>query len=464
MIWVGVLFAVNLFFLRRRDLDSTVATAIVIGAVNVGLLLAISALGVAHLSARNLLAVHLPFVGTHPAGVAVAGLAFGVVLIAYFGHTSAGNVAKIVLERDPGGRSLLRGAMAATATVTVLYSIAVIAINGAVPASALAGYAGTAIKPLADVAGPSVNVVGSVYVILAIGLASIYISLGMFNQVREWLPVTIAGASSPARGFSGFAARFWRGSWLGMLPAVLTFALVEWLIATGRASFAAPLGLVGTLTLPLLGGIFPMLLLAASRRRGEYVPQGVVRALATPVAITGVAIIFFAAILIQGFVVWQRPGERVLAAAGVGLMLVVTWLAWRRGSFRPQSVIEVRREATGGGILTVTVCGSPADTSIRVAEDGSQREIRGSGSRLDRFDAVRWASFQLPPSDARQLKVWVHAVTPEGDSEPIAATVSLEPAADGEVTRVGQSDGTVHLELLDPPPTVRVTLEDAGAG
>ena len=151
----------------------------------------------------------------------------------------------------------------------------------------------------------------------------------------------------------------------------------------------------------------------------------------------------------------------MLAAVAAGLILVVIWLAWRRGSFRPRSVIEVRREASGTGMLTVTVSGCPADTSIRVAEDGSQREIRGSERRLNRFDAVRWASFQLPRSDTRQLKVWVHAVTPEGDSEPIAATVSLEPAADGEVTRIGGRDGVVQLDFPEPPPTVLVTLEDA---
>jgi hypothetical protein len=113
-------------------------------------------------------------------------------------------------------------------------------------------------------------------------------------------------------------------------------------------------------------------------------------------------------------------------------------------------------------MLTVTVCGRPADVAIRVGENGSQREIHGSESRLDRFDAVRWASFELPPGDTRQLKVWVHGVTAEGDSEPIAAIVSLQPAGDGEGTWVGEGDGAVHLELLDPPPTVRVTLEDAG--
>jgi hypothetical protein len=461
MIWVGALFVVNLFFLRRRDLDSTVATAIVIGAINVGLLLLICALAVPHLSARNLLAFHLPFVGSHPASIAVVGLAFGVVLVAYFGHTSAGNIAKIVLERDPGGRSLLLGTTAATAMVIALYSIGVVAINGAVRASALTGYAGTAIKPLADVVGPSVSVVGVAYVTLAIGLGSIYISLGMFNQVQEWLPARGARTAPTGSEQAGWAARR-HGTWLGMLPAVLTFVLVECLIAVGRASIATPLSLVGTLALPLLGGIFPMLLLAASRRRGEYVPTSMVRVLARPAPIVGIAVVFLAAILIQGFVVWQRPGERALAAVAAGLMLVVTWLAWRRGSFRPRSVIELRRDPNGAGQLTVTVCGRPAETTVRVAGDGSQREIHGSQIRLDRFDAMRWASFELPPSDARQLKVWVHSVTPEGDSEPLKAIVSLEPAADGEQTPVGAGDGAVDIALRDPPPTVRVTLEDAG--
>jgi hypothetical protein len=47
-------------------------------------------------------------------------------------------------------------------------------------------------------------------------------------------------------------------------------------------------------------------------------------------------------------------------------------------------------------------------------------------------------------------------------TSPIAAVVSLQPAADGEGTPVGEGDGAVQLELLDPPPTVRVTLGDTG--
>jgi amino acid permease len=460
LIWVGVLFLVNLFFLRRRDLDSTVATAIVIGAVNVGLIFAIAALAMTHMRADNVLAIHLPFVGSNPAGAAVLGLVFGVVLMAYFGHTSVGNVARVVLERDPSGTALLRGTVAATASVIVLYSLAVVAINGAVDRSALLGFGGTAIEPLADEVGSSVSVLGAIYVTLALGLGSIYISLGMFNQVREWLP-TADGGSASRRAFARFASGSVGGFWLGVLPSFLTFALVEWLVSTDRASFAEPLSLIGTLTLPVLGGIFPMLLLAASRRRGDYVPESVVRALGGRASIPVVALIFFAAVLVQGFVIWQRPVERLLSGVAAGLMLLVGAVAARRGAFRPRSVIEIRREPSGSGVLTVTVEGRPADAVIRVAEDGTEREIRGPGGPIDSFDAVRWASFELPRSDARQLKVWVHGVTADGDSEPIDALVRLEPDTDADDRPTRSGDGAVVLELADPAARVLVTLDGA---
>jgi amino acid permease len=459
-IWVAALFAVNLIFLRRRDLDSTVATAIIIGAINVGLILVISVLAMTHLDARNLVAVHLPFVGSNPPSWAVLGLAFGVLLMAYFGHTSAGNVAKVVLERDPGGKALLRGTMAATATVIVLYSIAVVAINGAVPPSALVGYGGTAIKPLADQVGAAATVLGAVYVVLAIGLGSIYVSLGMFNQVIEWLPVAGSGARV-AGAFTRLTSTSVGRFWLGTLPALVTFALVEWLIATGRASFAEPLGLVGTLTLPLLGGIFPMLLLGASRRRGDLVPTTVVRIVRGPIAMTAVGLVFFAAVIVQGFVIWQLPAERLLAGVAAGLMIVVTWMAARRGAFRPRSVIEIRREVAGNGVIALTVGGAPGGGVIHIIEDGVERKISG-GDMIDRFAMLRSATFEFDPKDTRQLKIWVHGVTAEGDSEPIDARVSLD--AETNTKDLGASgEGTVLLDLPEGHARVEVTLKGAGA-
>ncbi len=447
-VWVAALFLVNLFFLSRRDIGATVATAILIAAVNIGLILSICVLALTRLDVG-----HLTTGLTEGSGLPVLSLAFGVVLIAYFGHTSAGNIAKVVLEKEPSGRGLMRGSIAATATVIGLYALCVLAVNGAVERRALVGYDGTVITPLADRVGPSIDVLGVVYVALAIGLGSIYMTLGLFNQIQEWLPRKAAEPAGRPGIETSRTARFWAG----VLPAFLTFVLLEWFIATDRASFAEPLGLIGTVTLPLLGGIFPMLLLAASRRRGDYVPSSALRLLGNRAVIAAVAAVFFAGVLVQGFVIWQDPVERLLASAAVVLMVAVSVIAARRGAFRPRCVIEIRREPSGAGYVSVTVAGSPGEVSIRLDEDGTQRDIRGSGDRIQRFETLRSATFDLPSTDISQLKVWVHRITGERESEAIPARISLEPEGGAEIATDGE-DGVAMLVLPNDDVRVRVTV------
>jgi len=63
-----------------------------------------------------------------------------------------------------------------------------VAVNGAIAPQILAGFSGTALTPLAQVAGPAVNVFGVLLAILAMGIASIHFSLALFFTVREWVP------------------------------------------------------------------------------------------------------------------------------------------------------------------------------------------------------------------------------------------------------------------------------------
>ena len=164
-----------------------------------GSIIAICAIGLSHLDPAN-------FAGSSLGGglaldAGLLQLVFGVVLVAYFGHTSAGNAAKLILREDMTGRALLGGNVAAMATVIGLYCLGVLAINGAVGADALSGTTGTSITPLAEVAGPSVLVLGAVYVTLGLGeIGSVYGSLGLANQIREWLPSSDAGATGAPRG------------------------------------------------------------------------------------------------------------------------------------------------------------------------------------------------------------------------------------------------------------------------
>src|SRR5215203_7234870 len=101
---------------------------------------------------------------------------------------SATALGSCLLSRDPSSRSLIRGTAAAQATAIFVYCLIVLAINGAVAPEVLAGEFGTALDPLAAEVGAIIYVLGTVFVLLGMGMGSIHVSLALFNLTREWLP------------------------------------------------------------------------------------------------------------------------------------------------------------------------------------------------------------------------------------------------------------------------------------
>lgn len=190
--WVALLFVIELLYLRRGSIDATVTSALVVGAVNIGLILAICGLAFAHADASNLSYVELPFAGEEGFDRSALALVFGVTFTAYFGHLSVSNCARVVIARDGSGRTLVRGVVAAQLTAIALYVVFVVAVAGAVAPDVLAAEAGTALSPLADVSGPLVLALGGVLVVLGMGMASIHSALALFYLVRERLPSSAA--------------------------------------------------------------------------------------------------------------------------------------------------------------------------------------------------------------------------------------------------------------------------------
>ena len=186
--WVAALFAIELLYLRRGSIDATVSTALVVGALNITLILVICALAFLHVDPDHLTRVELPFVGDGDFDRDTLALVFGVTFTAFFGHLSVSNCGRVVLARDPTGRTLLRGVVAAQLTAIVLYILFCVAVAGAVAPAELIEETGTALSPLADEAGAAVLVLGGILVILGMGMASIYSSFALFYLVRERLP------------------------------------------------------------------------------------------------------------------------------------------------------------------------------------------------------------------------------------------------------------------------------------
>src|SRR5262249_20327971 len=149
VVWTAVIFLLVLYALSHKSLSFAANLMVLLGTINVSLVLILSLLALPHVRAENLTQMQLPFLAGDRAGVSVLRPVFGLILSIYFGHIYVSQSALKVLPRDPGGRSLLWGSMAATLCMMAMGSLWVLAVNGTVTPGVLASQPGTALVPLA---------------------------------------------------------------------------------------------------------------------------------------------------------------------------------------------------------------------------------------------------------------------------------------------------------------------------
>jgi amino acid transporter len=650
-VWAAVLFLILLYFLQHKTLNATIASALVIGIINISLILILALLTFTRLQPANLTYVNVPFLGGRPFEPSILQLIFGIVLLAYFGHLSVSNCARVVLHRDPSARALIWGAVVAQGIVMLLYCVWVLAVNGAIAPHRLADETGTALTPLAEELGPVVYVLGSVFVLLGMGIGSLHSSLPLYNLVRERLPtkrwtvvllprqrgrlllrnsqrqrgadktsvrlgLTYLGLESPTTDHSEGQPRFlldanldgrahrleiavrgrwdvsalfdqlpvlrqhsiplaleildasqahvrlrissplrltYEGDWyaaglgiadlltqsdsqrqiltwmlrqsvtgqetmnlaevvaftglpqalarhilsqlvgqgyiqamevdgevryepcmearrarqlpeqvrqawekqealirdgpegrvrwrigglllgkqvqflLSVAPVAAIFFLAEWLLFIGEESFSEPLSFLGVIVISLLGGTFPVLLLIASRRKGDILPGTVFRTLGHPVIAIGIYLLFLANLFVHGLVIWENPVERAVALA-VGLLIIgSTIYLVRRGTFTSRLVVELQDDLRERGRATfaVTSGGRPAVADVRLDYTGGEQRVRAASGEVSPFSELRHAHFHLPATRARELKIWAHRIAPDGNSEALPGLLTL---------------------------------------
>ena len=663
-VWVAALFLVSAYYVRRGSLDATVATAIAVGAVNLCVVLVLAGLAFAHLEPSNLTHAEIPFVHAGGLESSAIGVVFGVVLMAYFGHLSAVTCGSVVLERDPGGRSLVTGCASAQATAFAIYSVFVLATTGAVGAQNLTGVNGTVITPLAEVAGAGVAILGSVYVILGLGMGSLFDALSLSWLVRERLPSTaprlvvlpkgrarlvfrsrrdrlrvglaylgptaggarfsldverrgvleqttlvvagqrdvlppdgrdrltlevlesddraarIATASTlriayegeldgagldlaealtlsdaeaalaaslvrsgeasltlaaervgrseqetlvilealAARGiveerptpegprfFAHIAPRRARSSsvWetivddessqgpsatspgqgertapgprfvlghfgrflVSLVPLTAAFVLAEWLVISGVGSFAGLLSFLGVIVVSLLAGLYPILLLVASRRKGEYAFEGSRRLLGRPVLLVSIYLLFLAVPVAHAAVIWDSPAERVGALAAAVAMLVIPVVLFRSGSFKSRLTIEVRDDQRSGTARFAFLAGErPVTGSATLRYPDSERCPDVLEGEIPEFDSLERAVFEVRAGETARpddVKVWAHRVTPEGESESLPARAMVRGGDRGDTTDLSLSRGETVVPFADAVLEVHIVLRES---
>jgi amino acid permease len=667
--WIAVLCAVELYYLSRRSLNVTVATMLSLVGVNLLLFLVISGVALSQAQPVNLL--RMPLLRGGPFDATLLKLVFGVTVMLYIGHVYLIQCAKIVLPRDPGARSLIRGSVAGTAVLTAVFAVWILAVNGVVTAEKLLGEAGTALSPLSAQIGPAISVLGALLVIVLLGMSCLRTSTVLFNLVQERLPARLravvtlprhrgdlllqprgpaagggprlgvrylglaegqarlrvdaqwdgefertevrvakmwdaaellvrhaggrppgghlalevleaepeaarlritttmspsvsgawseggwrpgdatgledsrrqlvnwltrrgeasldevvrdrggepaevrtmldalvaqgfaepvagpggaryrirlagrrgrripaeiwealgppgpAGRSARRQGPGGMALSAWQfilsesGRFLvSASPVLLVFLICEALLLTGSASFAGVLGFGGVIANSLTAGIFPVLLLFASRRKGDYVPGVAYGLLGHPVFTIAVYGLSLANLVLHGLVIYRTPWVRVCALVVSLAVVGVTARMIRRGAFGGRSVIELREDMREGGrvLLAITSGGRALTADVRLGRPDGEEAGQMAAATAPSLSGLRHAVLHLPPGQARELKVWAHRVTPEGASEGLPALVEISAGNETSRFDLRLSSGQVIIPVTGAC-SVRITF------
>ena len=126
------------------------------------------------------------------------------------------------------------------------------------------------------------------------------------------------------------------------MPVFVSFAIAEWMLLTETGSFTCLLGFIGVIVVSLVAGIFPVLLLVASRRKGEHIPRPASRLLGNPVLLGTIYVLFLAGLLLHGLVIWESPLLRAGALFVFVATIVMTVVMYLTGSFARRLNINVR--------------------------------------------------------------------------------------------------------------------------
>ena len=253
--------------------------------------------------------------------------------------------------------------------------------------------------------------------------------------------------------------------WLGLAPLIVIFLAAQWQLFTGSESFSGPLSFIGVVVVAMLAGIFPVLLLRSSRRRGDIVPEVVYHIIGHPVFLIIIFVLSLTGVILHGLFIWEDPLMRGLALVVSAVIIGMTINAWRRGAFVPRFIAELRGGAStsNSARLALTYSGAPIEAGMRLVfagGDGDERQIRAASHDIPGLTTLQSATIQLPVTRADEIKVLAHQITPEGNSLALPVTAELEAGGSTRQANLMETGGQAVLRLDDQTSQLRLTLRE----
>jgi amino acid permease len=248
---------------------------------------------------------------------------------------------------------------------------------------------------------------------------------------------------------------------IGAAPVLAAFLAAEWMVLTDSGSFTGLLNFVGTIVVSLLAGIFPVLLLRSSRRKGEYPAAAVYSILSHPTLLAAIYLLFLVSVLAHGMVIWDGPVERAGALLAAAVTIGMTVVMARRGAFAARTNVEVRaNESDQHTHFMVTAAGRPAAATVRLEGAGRKERRHAADGEIPAFGSLQRLTFESGSSEfptTRELKIWAHRTTTEHGSEGLPARVQVRAGEQVHDFDMELSQGKVVLPLTRPSWRVDIT-------
>ncbi|MCA9998026.1 MAG: hypothetical protein KDE56_19835, partial [Anaerolineales bacterium] len=244
---------------------------------------------------------------------------------------------------------------------------------------------------------------------------------------------------------------------LGLVPMVLVFIAAELQLLTGSQSFTGPLSFIGVVVIAMLAGIYPVLLLPASRQKGEIVPDVVYRIIGNRVLLAIIYVTSLGGILVHGLFIWENPVQRVLALLVAAVIVIVTVNSWRQGAFVPRLVVNVLAQPQQA-MLSLAASGQPYVAPVQLSYQNHSPTEQSAAGAIANFATLRQATFQLPAGVARELKVWAFELNAEGSSQPLPAVAELVVGEETAVIDLQLTGGQFILPLHNQPATLTLSF------
>ncbi|MEH1910895.1 MAG: hypothetical protein V7L05_22010 [Nostoc sp.] len=249
---------------------------------------------------------------------------------------------------------------------------------------------------------------------------------------------------------------------LSISPLLLVFLLTEWLFLAGTQSFTSVLAFAGVLGNSLVGGIFPVLLLVSSRRKGELIPGVVFKILNHPLFSVGMYSLFLAILLVHGLFIWENSLARICALGIAALSLGATLIMKRYGAFASRVVVELREDQQQGGrsLFTITAGGQPKIVEVLLGYAEGEQHHQTAAIEMPSLSSLRYATFQLPSMGETELRVWAHKSNSQLNSQILPALVEVQNGNKNMQFDLKLSNGRILLPLVSDRCWLKFTFPE----